>query len=118
MGNVLEKREVVCDFEGRRRPVLFCTSEDVKEENKNLLAAVKSTFCDVLSSKEDDAYFLQIESKKHGAIDVIGSSVHVADNDTVYLRYWKHPEDDVSRQSDREMRVIEFTCKFCVGQQV
>ena len=57
---------------------------------------------------------MHIESKKHGAIDVIGSSVHVA----VYLRYWKHPEDNVSRQSDREMRVIEFTCKFCVGQQV
>ena len=34
----------------------LCCFALLKMENKNLLAAVKSTFCDVLSSKEEDAY--------------------------------------------------------------
>ena len=38
---------VICDFEGRNRPVLFATSKNAKKENKNLVAAVKSVFSDV-----------------------------------------------------------------------
>ena len=91
----MERKEVLCDFEGRRRPILFDASEDPKEESKNLLAAVKSTFSDVISSADDSTYFLQIDSKKHGLIDLLGSSVTVAENQTVYLRYWKHPDNEV-----------------------
>ena len=87
-------REVLCDFEGRRRPVLFPTSTDINEENKNLFSSVKSTFSDVLSRKEDE-YYLQVDSEKHGLIDVIGSSTRVAENTTVFLRYWSHPEYEV-----------------------
>ena len=80
------RREIVCDFEGRRRPVLFSASENPKEENKNLLAAVKSTFADLISEEHQDDYFLQVDSKKHGLIDLM--NVHVSD-DEVFLRFWK-----------------------------
>ena len=74
----------------------FPTSIDSKEENNNLVAAAKSVFSDVISRENEDSYFVQVESEKHGLIDVMGSTGHVAENETVFLRYWKHPGDEVS----------------------
>ena len=81
------QREIVCNFEGRRRPVTFPAREDPKEENKGLLAAVKTTFADLLSEENDGAYFLQVDSEKHGLIDVV--DVRVAKDEKVFLRLWK-----------------------------
>ena len=91
-----ESREVLCDFEGRRRPLFFYSSKSAKEAHGNLLSAAKATFADVLSCKEDDSYFLQVDTKKHGMIDVVGCSEPVDEGQTVFLRYWKSPENDVS----------------------
>ena len=91
------EKEIVCDFQGRRRPVVFSACEDAKEENSNLLAAVKTTFADLISPEKDSAYFLQVESKKHGLIDLI--NVHALDDEKVFLRVWSPncPKDEVSR---------------------
>ena len=40
--------------------------------------------------------FHQVDTKKHGMIDVLGCSEPVEEGQTVFLRYWKSPEDDVS----------------------
>ena len=74
----------------------FIASKDIKEENKNLYAAVKTVFSDILLGK-GDSYFLQVDSRKHGPIDVMGRSTPIAEDETVFLRYWKCPEDAVSR---------------------
>ena len=92
----IETRVVICDFDGRKRLVLFASCEDATEENKNLVTAAKSVFSDVISTEKEDSYFVQVDSGKYGLIDVTSSSAHVAENDTVFLRYWKHPEDEVS----------------------
>ena len=93
-------REVICDFEGRRRPVSFCYSESnsVKEAHEGLFSAVKRVFADVIRSGEEDSYYLQINNEKHGMIDVLGCVDPVEDGQTVFLRYWtrKSPEDNVS----------------------
>ena len=81
-----ESREILCDFEGRRRPVVFTSCGDAKEENERLLAAVKATFSDI-AGKEENAYYLQVDSAKHGAIDLMSIGRRVADNEIVYLRY-------------------------------
>ena len=91
-----ETRVVICDFDGRKRLVLFASCEDAAEENKNLVTAAKSVFSDVISTEKEDSYFVQVDSGKYGLIDVTSSSAHVAENDTVFLHYWKHPEDEVS----------------------
>ena len=80
------KREIVCEFEGRRRAVLLSGSEDTKKENDNLLAAVKTTFSDLLSPESDSAYYLQVENKKHGLIDLI--NVQVCEDEKVHLCCW------------------------------
>lgn len=66
---------------------MFSTCEDPKEENKNLLAAVKTTFADLLSEENQSDYFLQVDSKKHGLIDLV--NVHVCDDEKVFLHFWK-----------------------------
>ena len=70
----LVAREVLCDFEGRRRPVSFCYSEanSVKEAHDSLFSAVKSVFADVIRWGDEDSYYLQVNSDKHGMIDVVG----------------------------------------------
>ena len=67
-------REVICDFEGRRRPVSFYCSQldSTKEAHDNLLSAVKTEFSDIISWKEKDSYFLQEE---HGMIDVCSEKI-------------------------------------------
>ena len=90
-----ESREILCDFEGRRRLVVFTSCGDAKEENERLLAAVKATFSDI-AGKEENAYYLQVDSAKHGAIDLMSIGRRVADNEIVYLRYWQHPANEVS----------------------
>ena len=66
---------------------MFPAREDPKEENKGLLAAVKTTFADLLSEENDGAYFLQVDSEKHGLIDLV--NVRVAKDEKVFLRLWK-----------------------------
>lgn len=34
-----------------------------------------------------------MDSEKYGLIDVTSSSAHIAENDTAFLCYWKHPEE-------------------------
>ena len=72
------------DFEGRRRPVVFSACEDPKEESKNLLAVVKTTFTDLICTENDR--FLQVDSKKDGLIDLV--NVHVSTDEKVFLRFW------------------------------
>ena len=86
-----ETRVTICDFEGRKRPVTFPTSID----SRNLVAAAEC-FSDVISCENEDSDFVQVESEKHRLIDVMGSTGRVAENETVFLRYWKHPGDEVS----------------------
>ena len=93
---VVMAREVVCEFEGRRRLVSFCCSDSVKEAHDSLFSAVKTAFSDIICSSEEDSYFLQVDSKKHGLIDVLGCLKPVEEGQTVFLRYWKNPKDDVS----------------------
>ena len=46
-------REVICDFEGRRRPVSFyCSQLDSAKEAHDNLSAVKTVFSDIISWKE------------------------------------------------------------------
>ena len=66
--------------------MLFSGSEDTKKENDNLLAAVKTTFSDLLSPESDSAYYLQVENKKHGLIDLI--NVQVCEDEKVHLCCW------------------------------
>ena len=92
-------REVICDFEGRRRPVSFCFSDldSVKEAHDHFFSAVKTAFSDLISWKEEDSYFLQVDTRRHGRIDVLGCSEPVEDGAVVFLRYWRSSlEDDVS----------------------
>ena len=60
-------REVICDFEGRRRPVSFCylESNSIKEAHDSLLASVKTVFSDLIRRDDEDSYFLQVNSEKH-----------------------------------------------------
>ena len=60
-------------------------NKEKKKENDNVLAAVKTTFSDLLSPESDSAYYLQVENKKYGLIDLI--NVHVCD-DKKYLCCW------------------------------
>ena len=87
------RREIVCNFEGRRQPVVFSACEDPKEENKNLLATVKTTFTDLICVENDGTYFLQVDSK---LIDLV--NVHVSNDEEVFLRLWvpaDRPKDQV-----------------------
>ena len=61
-------REVICDYEGRRRPVSFyCSQSDsAKEAHDNLFSAVKTVFSDIISWKEKDSYFLQVGHEERG----------------------------------------------------
>ena len=90
---VESRREIVCDFEGRRRPVVFSACKDPKEENKNLLAAVKATFADLICAENDGAYFLQVDSK---LIDLV--NMHVSNDEEEFLCLWvpaNRPKDQV-----------------------
>ena len=89
------KREIVCNFEGRRRPDVFSACGDAKEEYENLLAAVKVTFADLLSEENQSNYSLQVDNHRHGLIDLV--NVHVSDDEKLFLRLWKpdHRNDEV-----------------------
>ena len=81
-----ESREILCDFV-RRRPVRCLPLVEMqKRKIQRLLAAVKATFSDI-AGKEENAYYLQVDSAKHGAIDLMSIGRRVADNEIVYLRY-------------------------------
>ena len=56
----------------------FSACEDPKEENKNLLAAVKFTFADL--PEENHNYFLQVW---------LLVNFPVSDDKKVFLRFWK-----------------------------
>lgn len=98
-------REVICDFEGRRRPVFFCYCESgsVKDAHGSLFSSVKSVFSDLIHRDDEESYFLQVNSDKHGVIDVVGCPEPIEDGETVFLRYWsrktraRSPENDVSK---------------------
>ena len=76
-----------------------------KESHDNLLSAAKIAFGDVIQ-EEEDSYFLQVNTEKHGMIDVIGSLDPVEGGQTVFLRYWKNQKRDVSF-------VSVVNCVFC-----
>ena len=91
--------EVICDFEGRRRPVLFCYCESgsVKDAHVSLFSSV---FSDLIHRDDEESYFLQVNSEKHG---MIGCPELIEDGQTVLLRYWslktrgRSPDYDVSK---------------------
>ena len=71
--------------------------DSVKEAHDHLFSAVKTAFSDIISWKDEDSYFLQVDTKKHGMIDVLGCSEPVEDGALVFLRYWRRGlEDNVS----------------------
>ena len=110
--------EVVCDFEGRRRPVSFCFSESqsVKDAHDSLFSSVKVVFSDLIRWEDEDSYFLQVNSDKHGVIDVLGCTEPVVDGQTVYLRYWSRktsPENDVSQIANSvHALACLYLCRF------
>ena len=55
------KKEVLCEYEGRRRVVSFVRNEDVRKENEELLIAAKKAFSDLQSKESDSNYYLQVE---------------------------------------------------------
>ena len=95
-------RQVLCDFEGRRSPLLR-----VRQHKKALISAVKTVFADVISWKVEDSYCLEVDTKEHSKIDVLGCSEPVQ---TVFLRYWKSPEDDVSIYSNMSAFTPDTYC--------
>ena len=48
---------------------------------------MKITFADLLVEENDGAYFLQVDSQKHGLIDLV--NVRAAKDEKVFLRLWK-----------------------------
>ena len=69
--NMAAKKEVLVVYGDRRRPIVFETCEDPKEERMRLLEAVKVAFSDLLG--EEEGLYLQTKSDKWDGqmIDVV-----------------------------------------------
>lgn len=71
---VLEQKSVLVSVGGRSRVVSFCTG--VASEKSTLTAAVKATFRDLLSAKQD--FFLQVKDDDWG-----GAFVELQEDQTI-----------------------------------
>ena len=90
----MESGSVLCDYEGRRRVVTWTIGEDATQRNESLLLSAKRVFSDLIRDSDKGSYFVQVEDKKHGLIDLV-DDVQLSEKDTVYLKLWKRTEDEV-----------------------
>jgi len=80
------EKVVLCEFQGRSRPVSFKGGDNPKEEYKNLFEAVLDVFHDLISNQATSSastYHLERESKEwKRRIDVSG---YVQERELIYL---------------------------------
>ena len=75
-------KEVLVVYGERRRPVTFSPSDSDCNDRETLSGAVRNLYSDVLGNQP---FFLQVESKQWGVID-LAESVPVVNGSTVFVK--------------------------------
>ena len=77
----MASKEVLVDFQGRKRPLVFPTHEDANEEKHLLFQGFMETFADVLNGSEKyDDLTIQVKSEKWSREYVDLRESRIADN--------------------------------------